>query len=178
MKKIPWKFLLPALVLLIIDQWVKMWARDSVSLGQSLGYPWPGVFEIKLAYNYGIAFGLMEGRGIFFAPVALGIIGYATFWCVKHPKETSFTYFTIGMLVAGALGNLIDRVAHGKVTDMFWFRLINFPVFNVADACITISATLLFFRSLKSAEIKSSESLNDSSAVVHDISHETSEVKQ
>jgi signal peptidase II len=51
----------------------------------------------------------------------------------------------MGLLAAGALGNLFDRVAFGKVTDMFYFRAINFPVFNVADACITIAAGLLIY---------------------------------
>lgn len=56
---------------------------------------------------------------------------------------------TLGMLAAGAIGNLIDRLWMGKVTDMFWFRLINFPVFNVADACITVSAILLAIMSIR-----------------------------
>ena len=158
MKNLLWKFAFPAVILVLIDQLVKLWVRQNVVLGQSLGVPFPGIFEIKLAYNYGIAFGLLEGRGVLFAPVAVAIAGYAIYWCIKNPEESALTFVTVGMLVAGAIGNLIDRVVDGRVTDMFWFRLINFPVFNVADACITISAILLFIRSLKSNDVKEGDS--------------------
>ena len=166
MKKIPWKFLIPAVLLVALDQLVKYWTVKNVVLGQSLGIPFPGIFEIKLAYNYGIAFGLMEGKGVYFAPVAVVIAGYATYWCIKNSEETTFTYVTVGMLVAGAVGNLIDRVVAGKVTDMFWFRLINFPVFNIADACITISAVLLFVRSLKTSNSTNDEVPKTSSSAI------------
>jgi signal peptidase II len=49
----------------------------------------------------------------------------------------------MALLCAGAIGNLIDRLALGRVTDMFWLRFIDFPVFNVADVCITIAGVLL-----------------------------------
>jgi signal peptidase II len=57
------------------------------------------------------------------------------------------------MIGAGAIGNLIDRLAFGQVTDMFWFRAIDFPVFNVADACITVGVILLFIASMVRSEV-------------------------
>ncbi len=110
---------------------------------------WPGVFEFKLAYNYGIAFGLFEGGGVFFAPVATIIAGGAYWYAREHYAHDRFSQVVLGVLAAGAVGNLIDRVSAGKVTDMFWVRAINFPVFNVADACITVSAILLALVTLK-----------------------------
>ncbi|MBL8060160.1 MAG: signal peptidase II [Chthonomonas sp.] len=135
----------------VLDQGVKAWSRgraDGVE-GYVFGAPWPGVFELKLAYNHGIAFGMFQGGGQWFAPVAVIIAGVAGWHAWRTPYAQKWMILTLGMLAAGAIGNLIDRLWLGKVTDMFWFRLINFPVFNVADACITVSAILLAIMSLR-----------------------------
>ena len=136
---------------LAVDQMVKAWVRSILIEGQSLSRPFPGFFEIKLTFNEGIAFGLYQGNGRLFAPIALLISGYAAYYCWKHPSGRMMQ-LTLGLLSAGALGNVIDRLASGKVTDMFWFRAINFPVFNVADVCITAAAGLLILRSLREPE--------------------------
>lgn len=138
-------------VFVALDQGVKAWSRtraDGVE-GYVFGVPWPGVFELKLAFNHGIAFGMFQGGGQFFAPVAIIIAGVAGWHAWRTPFAYKLMIVTLGMLAAGAIGNLIDRLWMGKVTDMFWFRLINFPVFNVADACITVSAILLAIMSIR-----------------------------
>lgn len=143
----PWTvFALGFLALLVIDQVVKAWARDTFAVHESPGYPFPGFFELTLTYNQGIAFGLLQGLGVLFAPVALVIAGFAGWYCHRHPNEPRITHFALALLAAGAVGNLIDRVFLGKVTDMFWVRFIQFPVFNVADICITVGAILLGIR--------------------------------
>lgn len=147
----PSLFLLIFVLLVGLDQAVKFWSRaraDGVE-GYVFNPLWPGVFELKLAFNHGIAFGMFQGGGQFFAPVALVIAGAACWYAVNTPSNQKLAHVTLGMLAAGAVGNLIDRIWLGKVTDMFWFRLINFPVFNVADACITVSACLLAILSIK-----------------------------
>ncbi|HUG09506.1 MAG TPA: signal peptidase II, partial [Opitutaceae bacterium] len=73
------------------------------------------------------------------AVIAIG----AAWYSLKHRHEPRSTHVTMALLCAGALGNLIDRIALGKVTDMFWFRAIDFPVFNVADVCITVAGVML-----------------------------------
>lgn len=154
-RQFSWLFGSVFLLLLALDQGTKEWARlraDNVE-GYVFWPIWPGVFEFKLAYNYGIAFGLFQGGGVFFAPVAIVIAGGALWYSMKTDAKDRLAHLTLGMLAAGAVGNLIDRLWLGKVTDMFWFRLINFPVFNVADSCITVSAILLGILSLR-AEAK------------------------
>lgn len=129
---------------LALDQAVKAWVRGAIPPRGSLqGMPIPNVFEITLTYNQGIAFGLFQGAAIFMTPVAIAIAAGATWYSLKHPEEGVLSHVAMALLASGALGNLYDRVAFGKVTDMFWFRLIDFPVFNVADACITIATILL-----------------------------------
>ena len=128
---------------IVLDQLVKMEVRHSMVEGQALPYPWPGVFEIELTFNQGIAFGYFQGKGVLLAPIAILISGGSIWYVIKHPQESKWNHAAFGLLAAGALGNLFDRMAFHRVTDMFWFRLINFPVFNVADSCITISTVML-----------------------------------
>jgi signal peptidase II len=111
--------------------------------GSLHGLPWPGIFEFKLTFNEGVAFGLFQGAGKFLAPVAIAIALGAGWYAVKHPQESVMSQVAMGLLASGALGNLYDRMFLGRVTDMFWIRIIDFPVFNIADACITFATILL-----------------------------------
>ena len=140
-----------AVGLLILDQLTKYWARHAAEFteGRTIFALWPGVFELKLIYNKGIAFGMLQGGGILLAPIALIIAGAATYYSYRHPREARLIHITMALLVSGAIGNLIDRLAMGKVTDMFWIRIINFPVFNVADICITVAGFLLAYSAIR-----------------------------
>lgn len=129
-----------------IDQWVKHWVREAIPINGSVGgKPWPGVFEITLTYNQGIAFGMLKGFGLFMTPIAVIMAGAAIWYSLKSINESPWVHAAMGLVAAGAIGNMIDRIWLGHVTDMFWFRLIDFPVFNVADACITVATVMLIF---------------------------------
>lgn len=134
---------------LILDQVVKAWVRGHLGEHESPGFPWPGVFEITLNYNTGVAFGKLAGRGVLMAPIAIGIAGMAIYHAMKNPRDTRWTMTLAALMASGALGNLYDRVVLHKVTDMFWFRPIDFPVFNVADTCITIATIMLLISWLR-----------------------------
>ncbi len=138
-----WIFLTVALSAIAADQAVKAWVRAALVERESIGSPWPGVFEITLTYNDGIAFGMLRGAGVLLAPIALAIVLVAAIYSFRHSHHGRAIHFAMGALAGGAVGNLIDRLWLGKVTDMFWFRWIDFPVFNVADACITVSAAMM-----------------------------------
>ena len=127
---------------LILDQWVKAWVRGNMRLDQSIAL-WPNVFEIRYAKNTGIAFGQLEGKGVLLTPIAIVIAIGAVVYIYRHPRESRWNHIAFGLLASGALGNLYDRVVAKEVTDMFFFRLINFPIFNVADACITVATIML-----------------------------------
>ena len=130
---------------LALDQASKFWARTVAEgvEGRSILALWPGVFEFKLVYNEGIAFGMLPGLGVWLAPIGVVIAGGAVWYSLKHPQESRATHVTMALLAAGAVGNLIDRLAYGRVTDMLWVRAIEFPVFNVADMCITFAGVML-----------------------------------
>lgn len=130
---------------LAIDQIVKFAIRANFHEKESYAL-WPNVLEITLQYNKGIAFGQLQGLGVFLSPIAILIAGGAAIYSHRNPKESAWIHIAMGLLSGGAIGNLYDRVFHGQVTDMFWFRAIDFPVFNVADACITVAASILVVR--------------------------------
>lgn len=143
MSRRQWLFWVSLLGFMVLDQLVKLDVRHSLRPGQAMPYPWPGVFEIQLTYNQGIAFGYFQGKGVLLAPIAVLISIGSMWYVVRHPEESRWNHAAFGLLAAGALGNLFDRLAFGRVTDMFWFRTINFPVFNVADSCITVATCML-----------------------------------
>ncbi len=130
---------------LILDQVIKFWVRATFNEHASVAL-WPNVFELTLTYNKGIAFGKFQGMGVYLSPIAILIAAAAAIYSYRHPKESAWTHTAMGLLASGAIGNLYDRVFHGKVTDMFWFRAIEFPVFNIADACISVAAGILIVR--------------------------------
>lgn len=163
--------------MLIIDQAIKAWIRNTLVVGQYWeGGPWKGVFEFTLSYNKGIAFGMMQGSALFMAPVAIVIAGFATWSMYKNRYESRWMAWAMALLWSGALGNLIDRVANQKngVTDMFLLRLANltggrlndFPVFNWADSCITASMIMLFLSWSKPAKEEQPEALQGAEEAV------------
>ena len=104
-----------------------------------------GIFSLQYLENRGAAFGLMQGQRIIFfigtAVVTLVIIYFFT----KLPRTKHFIpLFITGIcILVGAFGNLIDRVRIGYVVDFFYFELIDFPIFNVADIFLTVSVVVL-----------------------------------
>lgn len=158
------KFLIYVVSLIAVDQLVKAWARDAAGwVEYRTFWPiWPNVFEFKLVYNYGIAFGMAQGAGVFLTPIAIIIAGYATYHIAKTKNDPPGVFTALTLLCAGAIGNLIDRLWMGKVTDMFYARFIDFPVFNIADICISLAGTLIVLLALKDTFSKSEPKLEPS----------------
>ena len=106
-----------------------------------------GVLEFSYVENRGMAFGLLQdGRWIFLVLTVLAIAAFV-FLYIRIPAEKRFRPLTVGLvfLTAGAAGNLIDRIRLGYVIDFIYIKLINFPVFNVADCYVTWTGVILAF---------------------------------
>ena len=103
------------------------------------------MFELNYLENRGAAFGLLQNRQIFFVCVAILIFAFILYCYVRIPKTGRYLPLRLCgiFIVAGAAGNLIDRIRLGYVVDFFYFRLIDFPVFNVADIYGTVSFAVL-----------------------------------
>ena len=149
MKKNP-LFWLIAIAFLLIDQLTKyLVTQDFTEVGDTLPL-WKNIFHLTYVKNTGAAFSVFSG-GVHWLRwlslfVSLGLMGYA-WWGSRLPKLEQIGY---GFILAGALGNGIDRFLFGYVVDFLDFRLINFPVFNVADIAINLGILCLLITSFGS----------------------------
>ncbi|GAB4452151.1 MAG: hypothetical protein OHK0029_02620 [Armatimonadaceae bacterium] len=136
-------FYLIVLVIVGLDQAFKEWVIRTIPVGGSIPLL-SGVFHLTHTQNRGMAFSLLEGKVGFLAVaaivVALIIVGTQIRLRNRLPVLLGLA---LSLPLGGAIGNLIDRVRLGYVTDMLDFRLINFPVFNIADSAITVGVILL-----------------------------------
>ncbi len=110
---------------------------------------------LSLTYleNRGAAFGILESKKAILMIITLAIIGCVVYYVLKsYNKLSNFDKIIYGILIGGALGNLIDRVFRGYVIDFISVRLpfnYNFPVFNVADIAVVVSCILIVLFELK-----------------------------
>ncbi len=105
----------------------------------------PGILELRYLENRGAAFGIMQGNRLFLVVLPILIVGVLIWYyrTLKISKVDKMTKVSLVLIVAGAIGNLIDRVLHGFVVDMFNFMFIDFPIFNVADICVVVGTAVL-----------------------------------
>lgn len=104
-----------------------------------------GVLELTYLQNRGAAWGMLEGRQGFFAVLTVLVLIAIVYVIIRTPFTKKYVLVNIAatLLAAGALGNFIDRCMYGYVRDFIYFRIIDFPVFNIADIYVT-AATVLF----------------------------------
>lgn len=131
-------------LLIMLDQLTKLWAKTSLK-----GHPditiIDNVFSLHYLENHGAAFGMLQNKQAFFlimtSIILCGVV-YAYYRLPDTPKYRPLEIVSL-FITAGAIGNLIDRIAYGYVVDFLYFELIDFPVFNVADCYVTCSAFFL-----------------------------------
>lgn len=139
--------LIIAASVLFLDQLTKFLATKYLSFNQSLPLI-KGVLYLSLVHNRGAAFGMLKGLNIFFILAALAAITLIYLNLRKLGwQRITITVASLSLILAGALGNLIDRLAFGYVIDFIDLRI--WPVFNVADSAITIGALLWAFSIIK-----------------------------
>lgn len=137
--------LLILLLLVGLDQWTKWAVMKSIPYGETLVVV-PGFFELTYLHNTGAAFSMMNGMNVwFFVVLTLTVCAMLVYYFFKN--DDSKIDFALALILAGAIGNLIDRIAFGYVRDFFQFYIFGSPfaVFNVADVCITLGMILLVF---------------------------------
>ncbi len=133
------------LILVALDQVTKYFAVAQLK-DQPAKVLIQGVFELRYLENRGAAFGMLQNGKIFFLFAAVVMLTAIMFVLVKAPvlrKYRPWHVFLV-MIAAGGIGNMIDRLRLDYVVDFFYFSLINFPIFNVADILISVG-TVLFF---------------------------------
>lgn len=139
---------LVVILVVVFDQLSKFWVR-AVFHPYEVKAVVPGFFNLVLAFNTGAAFGFLSGektlaRHLFFVTVAV-IALVVLVVSYRYFKEQGKVFaYSIGLIGGGAIGNLIDRLRHGAVTDFldFYINSYHWPAFNVADSAITVGVAL------------------------------------
>lgn len=139
--------ILSIVLLIILDQVSKYLVAANLS-AQNIQMI-PNFFYITYAENKGMAWSLFSGQLVFFCLAAAAAIGVMS-WYLIYKETTKMTRIALAMMIAGAAGNLIDRLLLGYVRDFLHFYIFtyDFPIFNVADSCLTIGVILLILGSL------------------------------
>lgn len=131
------------LALIAFDQLVKYWAFTVLQPLTTIPIV-ENIFHLTYVENRGAAFSLLMNRRWLFVILAVLVVSVAAIALKKGVIQTKTGKWSLYFITAGAVGNVIDRIARGFVVDLFDFRLIHFPVFNVADIFICIGAVLFF----------------------------------
>ena len=152
MKKVFMKYILPVLgviAVVLLDQLVKELCLDKIGMYNTIVLI-EDVFELHVIPNYGMAWGMLQNKQWIFVVITPVVLALAVWFYFKMPAEKKFTPMRVltVLLAGGAIGNLLDRMfrgdfCQGYVVDMFYFKAIDFPVFNVADSFICVSFALL-----------------------------------
>lgn len=128
-----------------VDQWSKYEAL--IKLKDKSAYPLvDNILYFWYSENAGAAFGILQGKHIFFYIITVVVLIGILYLLLKLPDHKHYfpLLFCGGLIFAGALGNFIDRVIRNYVVDFIYFKPINFPIFNFADICVTVGTFLLF----------------------------------
>ena len=150
--------LLVMLALLGLDQFTKYLAIQKLK-GQPAIVLLDGVLELQYLENRGSAFGMLQNQKFFILFVGFVFMAVILFFLFKLPGEKKFSivHIALAAIIAGGIGNMIDRFRFDYVVDFISFVLINFPIFNVADCYIvvfTIGLFLLFLFYFKEKDLE------------------------
>ena len=134
-----------ASIVVVLDQWTKWLVRENIEFGAQWLPAWLSWLSpyarIVHWYNSGAAFGLFQNGNLIFTILAFIVIGAILYYYPFVQNEDWTLKLAMGLQLAGAAGNLVDRLMMGKVTD--FISIGTFPVFNVADSSITIGVIVL-----------------------------------
>ncbi len=157
-----------ALSSVILDQWTKWWVRQNIVFGGQWLPEWltwlSPYARLVHWYNSGAAFGMFQNGNLVFTILAVIVIAAILYYYPHAEKDDWTLKLAMGLQLGGAIGNLIDRLMRGKVTD--FISVGAFPVFNIADASISVGvAVLLLGVWLKEREEKSKAAMAEVESV-------------
>jgi signal peptidase II len=141
-------FIFIAFFVIVIDQGTKIIVRSRLAIGKNI--PILGnVFSIEHIQNPGALFGMFPSSTRFFIVLSVFVTALIIFFIFRSPFS-SFQLFTFGLIVGGIVGNLIDRIVFGYVTDFLY--ITHWPIFNFADSAIDIGLVLFVYYVLKNGK--------------------------
>lgn len=131
------------IILVIIDQITKYLTVQNIELGQVIEFI-PNIVSLTYIRNTGAAFSILEGQMWFFYIVTIIVIGVLIYYMYTEAKKDRMLGILLSFILAGAIGNFIDRLMLQYVVDMIKLEFIDFAIFNVADSYLTVGVILLF----------------------------------
>lgn len=147
---------LTIVLLIVLDQLVKWAVVSNIKLGEVKGFV-PSIMSLTYLQNTGAAFSILENQQWLFTIITLVVISGAIWYLIKNIKGSFWLISGLTLIIAGGLGNFIDRLRQGFVVDMFQVDFINFAVFNVADTYLTFGVLIMLLVIIKE-ETNGSES--------------------
>ena len=134
--------LIVAAVLVGVDQLIKYIVDTTMSVGDSIAV-WNGVFHWTYIHNTGAAFGIFENQRWLLVGLTSVVILLLIIVLLLKKIRSPFLIWSLSLIIAGGIGNLIDRIFRHYVIDYIEVRLINFAVFNFADCCVVVGTILV-----------------------------------
>ena len=134
--------------LIVLDQLVKAYVVQNIALGEIKSWI-PNLVSLTYLQNRGAAFSMLQDQQWFFAVITLVVMAGAIWYLHKHIEDSLWIVFGLILIIAGGLGNFIDRISQGFVVDMFHLDFVNFAIFNVADSYLTVGVVVLLLAMLK-----------------------------
>jgi signal peptidase II len=138
-----------AFLVLALDRLTKIFVLNNMFQGQSVKVI-PGVFHFTLVLNTGAAFGILKDQRAVFIALSVIVVAFIILYTLRRKTRDTLLSVSLGLILGGALGNMIDRIWFGHVIDFLDLRI--WPVFNVADSCITIGTVILIVSVFKSSK--------------------------
>ena len=159
-------YAIAAVLVLILDQAVKFFTTKNIFLdavGADCVKLIPGVVHMTNVHNYGAAFSVLQNARWFLVGMTIVFVVVIIVLNSQEIIHTKMGRWTTAMIVAGAIGNCIDRILYGYVVDMFELEFVQFPVFNLADIFITVFGVLFCLHVILYNEPEAVKAANESS---------------
>ncbi|RYL92889.1 signal peptidase II [Sporolactobacillus sp. Y61] len=139
-----------ALIVLIVDQLSKWLVVQNMTIGESIQLI-PHIFYLTSLRNTGAAWNILEGQFVFFFLVTGVVLVIIIYYMQRYGRKQPLLGTALGLIIGGALGNFVDRLFRGEVVDFFHVYIFqySFPVFNVADASLSIGVFFMIIYLLK-----------------------------
>ncbi|MFI3201456.1 MAG: signal peptidase II [Eubacteriales bacterium] len=132
-------------ILVAIDQWTKQWAIRTLKEQPDIPII-EGILELSYLENRGAAFGMLQNQKYFFILITIVVVTLIVFLIFKLPDDKKYNplHFCLLGILSGAVGNnLFDRVSYHYVIDFIYVKVINFPIFNMADIYVCVATFFL-----------------------------------
>lgn len=137
-------FFVGIFVLLAVDQITKLIVLKTLTSVGTMPVL-QNIFHLTYCENRGAAFGILQNKTWIFIIITVAVLVAVIYFMVRMRPKNIWLNLSLILLIGGALGNFVDRIFRGFVIDFLDFRIINFPIFNVADCFVVVGAILLGF---------------------------------